>query len=412
MCGLVGAAGKLTSLSGTIFKQMLYLDQLRGMDATGIAAYSTDPKVLDLYKKAYPAQDFLQLLGADRIIYDSKSYSVLMGHNRAASRGLVTHANAHPFQSEHIVLAHNGTLTGKGGLEEYQHSVDSGNIAPNMVKMGEIETLEGLSGSYALTWINTKNDTLNFARNSDRPLHYAVVDEVMYWSSEKGLLRWVLERNNISLKVIYIPKPLRMFTVDLKTLSTKYQDYKAYSYSYKYAEDCGYSWEAKYESGADTLAGKRSFMLLKSYEALPQLRSRGTCRGEVLNNGERYAAITFALEEDTYKKYDGKWMPVKILSVRYEGVKSLLVCTPLPESTVGPVGYNGRELTTTEFFKKTDGGCVKCHKRVTLKDAPRLLWSSEDEFNCPTCTEEIFKPGKKAALIEKGKEMVKRILSE
>lgn len=79
MCGLVGVVGKdITYISNKVFKQLLYVDALRGSHSTGIARNDTD-NVVTTYKRALNATDFLQLTTTSDMVSDLKA-DFLMGH--------------------------------------------------------------------------------------------------------------------------------------------------------------------------------------------------------------------------------------------------------------------------------------------------------------------------------------------
>jgi len=56
---------------------------------------------------------------------------------------------------------------------------------------------KSLDGAFSLVWHDTRNNTLNFARNDERPLCLAYAHGIVYWASEELMLRWLLDRNKI-----------------------------------------------------------------------------------------------------------------------------------------------------------------------------------------------------------------------
>src|SRR5690606_8536689 len=111
MCGLVGVAGNITSVSDKIFRTLLILDTVRGEHSTGVAAVRRNTEEVYLAKQ----------LGNPFELFNDKRYDtainsinkVIIGHNRFATRGAVNKANAHPFENDLVVGAHNGTLDNK-----------------------------------------------------------------------------------------------------------------------------------------------------------------------------------------------------------------------------------------------------------------------------------------------------------
>lgn len=195
MCGHVGVATSDMQVDYLkIFNDLLYFDAVRGWDATGVAAVSRKSnRAVNVYKKATSAINFIGTKGYDRQV--TTGAKLLLGHNRAATKGKVIDSNSHPFRHGRITMAHNGTLwrhehlprIGKRGPFE----VDSEAICHALsVERDPIEVLEDLDGAFALVWYDQKDDTLNFARNDERPLYYAYSDDkkTMFWGSEQHML--------------------------------------------------------------------------------------------------------------------------------------------------------------------------------------------------------------------------------
>lgn len=124
----------------------------------------------------------------------------LIGHNRYATQGAVNSVNAHPFDFEHIIGAHNGSLRSTLNLPDHKDFVvDSENIFHAINQDGSVETAAKLNGAYALTWWDKRDNTLHFLRNAERPLWYVFTQDrqAIFWASELWMLTGVLARNNI-----------------------------------------------------------------------------------------------------------------------------------------------------------------------------------------------------------------------
>jgi hypothetical protein len=125
------------------------------------------------------------------------------GHNRAATRGEVKDANAHPFQEGHITLIHNGTLNTWHNLCGHDSgiTVDSHAIAYALSKRSWQEVLPEINGAFALAWSDAKENKVYITTNGERPIWYAHDDQgTIFFCSEYLFLNSALGRNNLKLK--------------------------------------------------------------------------------------------------------------------------------------------------------------------------------------------------------------------
>lgn len=198
MCGLVGIAGNLTTKDEATMKRLLLFDYFRGTDSTGLAAVRKNADVIISKMASHP----IDLFGTKKFDVALSGYSslVFLGHNRAATKGKVNGANAHPWQYGHIIGAHNGTLDKSSWdalneLLDEPTDVDSQAIFACIEKVGIEETTKLLQGAWALTWIDLKEGTLNFLRNSGRPLWYAYAEDFkqVFWASEWPMMDAALD---------------------------------------------------------------------------------------------------------------------------------------------------------------------------------------------------------------------------
>lgn len=204
MCGLVGIAGDLSHTHEKVMKQLFLLDYFRGLDSTGFAAVRNGGEV----HIAKGACDPITLFHDRRFITALSGFNskIFLGHNRAATRGVVNNFNAHPFQSGHITCAHNGTLdySSASYLEDMlgeKFNVDSQALVAAIAAFGVQETISSVSGAWSLTWYDAKEDTLNFLRNKERPMWFcwSADFKLILWASEWWMLESVARANSIEL---------------------------------------------------------------------------------------------------------------------------------------------------------------------------------------------------------------------
>jgi len=192
MCGIVG----YISLKDDMFikeKQhfmhfALTLDSLRGYDSTGIITVN----------KRFQVHNQRSLMPGDKYVH-SKHYrkNVLdswakIGHNRAATRGSIKLQNTHPFKFGPVSLVHNGTLAYKGSslpTFDQKFEVDSMQIAHalSVAEVNEVkDVLEKVDGSFAIVWADQRDESINMARNMDRPMHFAFnrPKEILWFMSD------------------------------------------------------------------------------------------------------------------------------------------------------------------------------------------------------------------------------------
>jgi hypothetical protein len=214
MCGIVGfiTSNKHARVAqNKFFSQALVLDVLRGFDSTGMFVVPSDVNVpVHYHKSADHAIDFTRhtefhnYFGKDSAQMGEELWAAV-GHNRAATIGSVTAENAHPFAEEYVTLVHNGTLISPNKLplpmkDMEDVTVDSNALARNFSQFDAAkEVIPKIDGSFALVWHDLRDDSLNFARNHNRPLWFAKnrANNTLYFMSEKHMLIAVLERNNI-----------------------------------------------------------------------------------------------------------------------------------------------------------------------------------------------------------------------
>jgi hypothetical protein len=211
MCGVTGFLTTGTRTIGAkdramYLRQTLVVDSLRGFHSTGVFHQRKDALGCGWAKQCGNGIDFVNSKNYAEIENMTPELRFAVGHNRWATTGDPDDvANAHPFTEGPITLVHNGTLDGDGGLKTSQITlgvaVDSHAICHNLAIHDAKEVLEDLDGAFTLIWHDTRDDTLNFCRNSDRPLtmwgESSTYNDTLYFGSERKMMEWIMSRNHI-----------------------------------------------------------------------------------------------------------------------------------------------------------------------------------------------------------------------
>lgn len=219
MCGLVGLYARSTANDSHIrlLRNLLYVDQLRGEHATGVAKVDLAKNEVSIMKKAVSATDFLAMDDVQEFFAKDRA-RLWIGHNRWATMGKKDDDNnAHPFQADHITLVHNGTVD-RWTLKDLEgHSdpacvVDSEMVARTIAKHGAVEAIKNkFSGAFALVWYDANERTLNFARNLHRPLWLCqLTDQTLVWASEKEFLDFFIKHHKFPLSYAKDGEPVML----------------------------------------------------------------------------------------------------------------------------------------------------------------------------------------------------------
>lgn len=205
MCGIVGFISGERNYHSTKFLagltvQLLMVDQLRGMDSTGVFVVGEDNGWLE-YKRGLDATTYLATKPFESMIAPAlPSARLMLGHNRSATKGTINDQNAHPFSHKHIVAVHNGHIQNANQLTPAKWpilDVDSEAIPIVLAeKNSEKDALEALRGPFAIAWYNQNDGSLNLARNDERPMAFCTLKHhnIMVFASEANMLWYVLNR--------------------------------------------------------------------------------------------------------------------------------------------------------------------------------------------------------------------------
>jgi asparagine synthetase B (glutamine-hydrolysing) len=201
MCGLCGVLSpNLSHKQQNIFQELMIVSALRGPWGSGMVAVPKDTRrPLEILRnpditsgELAHGGDFYRVTTGKK-----KEFVCMMGHARMPTSGDMSIDCCHPHEKNGIIGMHNGTMTLVNGQKVGKNDSDSKMLIDAIAEHGLEKALDRSEGAYALTILNKTAGTLSFIRNNDRPLYFARapdVDDGLYWASEMGMLRMVLER--------------------------------------------------------------------------------------------------------------------------------------------------------------------------------------------------------------------------
>jgi len=186
------------------------------MDSTGIMSVYKDDFTWAWQKQAVPASEFI----ADKSFANRELETwCSVGHSRSATSGSISTKNAHPFVQGDIMLVHNGTLRSTFNLPhpKPETDVDSDVLCYNLAHVDPVdahEILGKIQGAYALVWFDLRDQTVNFARNSERPFHMGVntAEDMLVFSSDGHLLNFITDR-----MIDYTSRPANIWQLGINT---------------------------------------------------------------------------------------------------------------------------------------------------------------------------------------------------
>lgn len=226
MCGIAGCLGPgIIQKDLEALKELSYCMGLRGMDSTGIyQANIRNGKVISsLLEKDNSGVTYFKWFheshrDGNKKIFEGITNTVFAVHTRAATKGAITVDNAHPFEFDNLVGMHNGTLVDK--KYSSRDKTDSELLFQDANERGLSTVLSELDdkSAYSIVMIDKQKGEIIFTTNGLRPFHFCVVEDrsVVFWASEPGALRWIMNRHNIKIKenTVYTLKRDNIYSIN------------------------------------------------------------------------------------------------------------------------------------------------------------------------------------------------------
>lgn len=211
ICGIVGAASSYLSLTEVAtFEDLMCVSNLRGKQGAGCIVVSEGGKKVHNIKTPGNGLDVLRMESYLKNV-TNKGPQILVGHTRYPTKGGTDISNVHPHHFPgQLSGVHNGTLRKVRNQYLTGDQSDSNAFYKHVTEVGFKEALKQVDGAYAMVYVDYTTGTLNFIRNSQRPLFFALVSwgnagRTAYWASEEGMLRFVLDRRKVKYEILELP---------------------------------------------------------------------------------------------------------------------------------------------------------------------------------------------------------------
>ena len=221
MCGLYGySTNKEKSLSEEqkdtkekIVKSLAVAMEERGTDSSGMAFVKDN--TFSIAKSAINSTKFLEKKVVKEMLANRPE--LILGHARMATSGIINKENAHPFIKGSIIGAHNGVVSNQLEING-KVDVDSEVIFLLLDKSKNDfkKTFKRLSGSFAITWIDTKEPNTVYFVTHENPLALVYVSELktIFWASTELALKTCLTATvGLNRRNIWSPKENTVYKI-------------------------------------------------------------------------------------------------------------------------------------------------------------------------------------------------------
>lgn len=391
MCGIAGLYGlNFANPEKEMFQQLLLINSLRGVHSTGVIRVDgRKAQHIRTLKAELPSWEFLSTDEGQRLIWSNtvdnpndktiwgKDPIGFIGHCRHATKGKVDVNNAHPFEFENVTGVHNGTIRGQFPHSE-EYGTDSEALYRNINDVGIEEALKRIShldAAYALVWVDKKNGTINFIRNSRRPLFFTFIygRSTLVWSSDRDHLDIVVKASS-SINTgwdaadktgdgYFYLKPFQHMSIPLGEAATK-------------ATIKTLDITESFTAGVTTTTYMGKGHSYKTY------KNTGMIKGPdgVLRSPTSHKEF-MRKNKNTSGKYQGHHKTGDLSRLPWLN-KELPPTDP---------GFGGEPLSTAELGFKLSCGCVSCGEKVKIEDVQsnkrEVYWWSRDYYSCDNCYE-------------------------
>lgn len=172
MCGIFGAISLGGEINKAAIKGLAWANRQRGTDSIGF--FDSEGRTI---RVASDPANALADKGMQEWLNNFNGFAI-GGHTRYATQGSVCKRNAHPFRYGDITGSHNGIVDAP-----YRYVVDS-EFLIDTISQGGYKALENVDGYWGLSWYDASDDSFWLTMH-DGQLAFSIVDDVVYYSSDK-----------------------------------------------------------------------------------------------------------------------------------------------------------------------------------------------------------------------------------